>query len=76
MILLIVPTVFAGFSSLAPSLKVIFSWVPTTALVNVIQYSFSSSAPIGQLLTNLAIVVVSTGLVFGVVVWKVRRVDR
>jgi ABC-2 type transport system permease protein len=76
MILLIVPAVFAGFSNLAPGLKAIFSWLPTTALVNIIQYSFSSSAPMGQLLTNLAIVVVSTALVFAVVVWKVRRADR
>lgn len=76
MILLIVPAVFAGFSNLAPGLKAIFSWLPTTALVNIIQYSFSSSAPMGQLLTNLAIVVVSTALVFTVVVWKVRRADR
>jgi ABC-2 type transport system permease protein len=76
MILLIVPSVFAGFSNLAPGLKAIFSWLPTTALVNIIQYSFSSSAPMGQLLTNLAIVVVSTALVFAVVVWKVRQSDR
>jgi ABC-type Na+ efflux pump permease subunit len=76
MILLIVPSVFAGFSNLAPGLKAIFSWLPTTALVNIIQYSFSSSAPMRQLLTNLAIVVVSTALVFAVVVWKVRQSDR
>jgi ABC-type Na+ efflux pump permease subunit len=76
MILLIVPSVFAGFSNLAPGLKAIFSWLPTTALVNIIQYSFSSSAPLGQLVTNLAIVVVSTALVFAVVAWQVRRTDR
>jgi ABC-2 type transport system permease protein len=76
MILLIVPSVFAGFSNLAPGLRAIFSWLPTTALVNIIQYAFSSSAPVGQLLTNLAIVVVSTTLVFAVVVYKVRRSDR
>jgi len=76
MIFLIVPSVFAGFSNLSPGLKAIFSWLPTTALVNIIQYSFSSTAPVGQLLTNLAIVVVSTALVFTVVVWRVRRSDR
>ena len=76
MILLIVPSVFAGFSNLAPGLRAIFSWLPTTALVNIIQYAFSSSAPTGQLLTNLAIVVVSTTLVFAVVVYKVRSSDR
>ena len=75
MILLIVPSVFAGFSNLAPGLRAIFSLLPTTALANIFQYSFSSSAPIGQLLTNLAIAVVSTALVFAVVVWHVRRAD-
>jgi ABC-2 type transport system permease protein len=76
MILLIVPSIFARFSNLAPGLKAIFSWLPTTALVNIFQYSFSSSAPMGQLLTDLAIIVVSTALVYTVVVWQVRRADR
>ena len=76
MILLIVPSVFAGFSNLTPGLRAIFSWLPTTALVQIIRYSFSSSAPVRQLLTNLAIVVVSTTLVFAVVVFKVRRANR
>jgi len=76
MILLIVPSVFAGFYDLTPGLKTIFSWLPTTALVNIIQYSFSSSAPLDQLLTNLAVALVSTALVFTAVVWKVRRSDR
>jgi len=76
MILLIVPSVFAGFSNLAPSLKAIFSWLPTTALVQVFQFSMSSHAPLDRLLFDLAIVLVSTALVFTVVVWKVRRADR
>ena len=76
MILLIVPAVFAGFSNLAPSLKAIFSWLPTTALVQVFQFAMSSHAPLDRLLFDLAIVLVSTALVFAVVVWKVRRVDR
>jgi len=76
MILLIVPMVFAGFSNLAPGLKAIFSWLPTTALVNIIQYSFSSSAPMGQLLTNLAVALGGIVLVFAAVTWKMRRADR
>jgi ABC-2 type transport system permease protein len=76
MILLIVPAVFAGFSNLAPSLQAIFSWLPTTALVQIFQFAMSSHAPAGRLLFDLAIVLVSTALVFAVVVWKVRRSDR
>lgn len=76
MILLIVPAVFAGFSNLAPGLQAIFSWLPTTALVQVFQFAMSSHAPADRLLFDLAIVLVSTALVFAVVVWKVRRSDR
>jgi len=76
MILLIVPAVFAGFSNLAPGLQAIFSWLPTTAMVQVFQFAMSSHAPAGRLLFDLVIVLVSTALVFAVVVWKVRRADR
>jgi ABC-type transport system involved in multi-copper enzyme maturation permease subunit len=76
MILLIVPTVLAGFSNLAPSLKVMFSWLPTTAVVQVFQFAMSSHAPVDRLLFDLVIILVSTALVFSVVVWKVRRSDR
>jgi len=76
MILLIVPTVFAGFSNLAPSLKAIFSWLPTTALVEVFQFAMSSHTPVDQLVFDLAIIVGSIALIVTVVVWKVRRTDR
>jgi ABC-2 type transport system permease protein len=76
MILLIVPAVFAGFSNLAPGLQAIFSWLPTTALVQVFQFAMSSHAPVDRLLFDLAIALVSTALVFAAVVWKVRRADR
>lgn len=75
-IILIVPSVFAGFINLAPGLKVIFSLLPSTALVNIFQFAMSSHAPMDQLLFNLAISLVSTVLVFGVLVWIVRRADR
>jgi ABC-type Na+ efflux pump permease subunit len=76
MILMIVPTVFAGFSNLTPSLKAIFTWIPTTALVEVFQFAMSSHAPVDQLVFDLAIILVSIALVFTVVIWKVRRMDR
>jgi hypothetical protein len=76
MIFLIVPTVFAGFSNLAPSLKAIFSWLPTTALVQVFQFAMSSHAPTDRLVFDLAIILVSTALFYAVVMWKVRRSDK
>jgi ABC-type transport system involved in multi-copper enzyme maturation permease subunit len=76
MILLIIPSVFADFTNLAPILRIIFSWVPTTALVNIFQFALSSPTPADQLLTNLGIALLSTTLVYLVVVWAVRRSDR
>jgi ABC-2 type transport system permease protein len=76
MILLIVPAVFAGFSNLAPSLKAIFSWLPTTALAKMFQFSFSTGVTPVQLWANLAIALGWAGLCFAAVVWKVRRSDK
>jgi ABC-type Na+ efflux pump permease subunit len=73
---LILPAFFSQEPNLAPSLKAVFSWIPTSALVRIFQFSLSSSAPLDQLLTNLAVALVSTALVFAAVVWKVRRSDK
>ena len=73
---LIVPSFFSQEPNLAPGLKAVFSWLPTSALVRIFQFSMSGSAPLDQLLANLAIALGSTALVFAVVVWKVRRLDR
>ncbi|GAF88190.1 unnamed protein product, partial [marine sediment metagenome] len=62
--------------NLAPGLKAVFSWLPTSALVKVFQFSLSSSAPLDQLLTSLAVALGGTVLVFAAVVWKVRRSDK
>jgi len=73
---LIVPALFSQEPNLAPGLKAVFSWLPTSALVKIFQFSLSSSAPLDQLLTNLAVALGATVLVFAAVVWKVRRSDR
>jgi len=73
---LIVPAIFSQEPNLAPGLKAVFSWIPTSALVRIFQFSLSSNAPLDQLLTNLAIVLVGTVLVFAAVLWKVRRSDK
>jgi ABC-type Na+ efflux pump permease subunit len=73
---LIVPMVFADMVNLNPSLRVIFSYVPTTALMKIIRFSMSSSVPVGDLLTNLAVGLAGIALVYAVVVWMVRQSDR
>jgi ABC-type Na+ efflux pump permease subunit len=75
-VIFLIPGFFANEPFLAPSLKTIFKWIPTTAMIQLTKFSFSSSAPPAQLLTNLAIALVGIGLVYAVVVWQVRRSDR
>jgi ABC-type Na+ efflux pump permease subunit len=76
MFILIVPAFFSQEPNLTPSLKMAFSWLPTTALVQVFQFAMSSHAPAGQLVFNLALILVSIALVFTAVVYKVRQSDR
>lgn len=76
MFVLIIPAFFSQEPNLAPGLKAVFSWLPTSALVRIFQFSMSSSAPLDQLLTNLAIALGGIVLVFAAVTWKVRRADR
>ena len=76
MVFLIVPAFFSSEPNLAPGLRTAFSWLPSSAVSKIFKFSMSSSAPADQLLTNLAVVGLSTALLFAVVIWKVRRSDR
>jgi len=76
MFVLIIPAFFSQEPNLAPGLKAAFSWLPTSALVKIFQFSLSSSAPLDQLITNLAVALGSIILVFAVVTWKVRQSDK
>jgi ABC-2 type transport system permease protein len=75
-LVLLIPAFFALEPNLTANLKTIFSWLPTTALVKMFQFALSSHAPLSQLLTDLAIALGSTVLIFALVTWKVRRADR
>jgi ABC-type polysaccharide/polyol phosphate export permease len=76
MFALIIPAFFSQEPNLAPALKSVFSWLPTSALVRIFQFSLSSSAPLDQLLTNLAVALGYTAVIYALVVWKIRRSDR
>ena len=52
------------------------SWIPTVGLVKVLRFSLSSGAPLLQILSNLGLALICTALVYGAIVWKVRRSDR
>lgn len=51
-------------------------WFPTAAVSLLLRYSFTNGATMVQILTSLGVVVGSAFLVFALVVWKVRRMDR
>jgi len=74
--ILLVPAFFSQEPLLAPGLKAVFSWLPTTALVEIFQFSFSTHAPTGGLVKALGIALTSTVVIFWVVIWQVRRSDR
>jgi len=74
--LLIVPSFFAGEPFLAPGLKAVIAWLPTTALVKIYRFSLSSHAPMDQFLFSMAVVVISIALLLGIVVLKIRQSDR
>lgn len=76
MFLLVFPAFFVLEPNLAANLKAILSWLPTSALVKIFKLSLSSEVPLDQLLSNLAIALGGTVLVFAIVIWKVRRADR
>jgi ABC-type transport system involved in multi-copper enzyme maturation permease subunit len=73
---LLVPAMIALDPLLTEGLRAVFSWLPSTALVKLFQFSFSTGVTQSQFWTNLSIALGWTGLGFAAVVWKVRRTDR
>jgi ABC-type polysaccharide/polyol phosphate export permease len=73
---LLFPALIALDPLLPEGLQAVFSWLPTTALAKMFQFSFSTGATPTQLWTNLAIALGWAGLGFAAVVWKVRRSDK
>jgi len=75
-ILLLLPAFFAQESFIPEMVRKFFNLVPTAALGKLIQYSFSDSVPAGVLVGNLALAVAGILLLYGVIVWRLRRSDR
>lgn len=73
---LLIPPLFSQEPNLSPTLKSLFAWLPTTALVELFQLAISSRVSLNALLTNLAIALVGTALVYSFVIFQVRRADR
>jgi hypothetical protein len=53
----------------------VLTWFPSSALASLFRYSCSIDVTPAQFLPNLAVAIASIVIVFGLVVWKVRRSD-
>jgi ABC-type transport system involved in multi-copper enzyme maturation permease subunit len=74
---LLLPVFLVIMSDILPEAVVAsLRWIPTVALSQVLQMSFSNHAPLGQILTSLAIILAGGMLVLLSVVWRIRRIDQ
>jgi ABC-2 type transport system permease protein len=72
----LIPGFFADEPNLAEGLKSVLSWFPSTALARILGFSVTNNVPIGSMVQNLVITLVSIVLVYAAVIWQVRRSDR
>lgn len=73
---LVIPPFFYMESNLKAGIRMVLTWFPSSALASLFRFSCSTGVTPAQFLPNLAIAIVSIGIVFGLVIWKVRRSDR
>ena len=73
---LVIPPLFYMEPNLKPGIRVFLTWFPTSALASLFRFSCSTGVTSTQFLPNLAIAILSIGIVFGLVIWKVQRSDR
>ena len=57
-------------------LSTLLYWLPTTAMMRVFRLSFTGGATVAQALPDLGAVLGFALVLYGVVVWQVRRMDR
>jgi ABC-type Na+ efflux pump permease subunit len=73
---LVVPPLFYLEPNLKAGIKMVLTWFPSSTLTSLFRFACSTGVTPAQILPNLAIAIVSIGLAFGLVIWKVRRSDR
>ena len=76
MLLLVVPPLFYMEQNLKAGIRAILTWFPTTALASLLRFSCSTGVSRAQVGLNVVIAIASIVVVFGLVIWKVRRSDR
>lgn len=75
-LVLLLPGWFIHEPFLAPGVRTVMSVIPTSAIALLFSYACSVGTPASLVIKNFAIVIGYTALVYGVVVWQVRRADR
>jgi ABC-2 type transport system permease protein len=73
---ILLPGMFSREPLLAPWLKTILQWNPSSAILNLFTYGITQGVPAADLWLNVGILLVSIVIVFAAVVWKVSREDR
>ncbi len=76
LLFLMIPPLFYTAPNLKAGIRLVFTWMPTSTLASLFRFACSTGYTVQQILPNLAIAVLSIGVVFGLVIWKVRRSDR
>jgi len=76
MLLLVIPPLFYMESNLKAGIRMFLTWFPSSALASLFRFACTNGVTVAQILPNLAVVVISIALTFGLVIWKVRRSDR
>ena len=75
-LVLMIPPLFYMSSNLKAGIRMVLTWVPTSTLASLFRFSCTTGATVAQILSNLAVAMASIVIVFGLVIWKVRRFDR
>ena len=76
MLLMMIPAIFYMESNLKAGIWAVLTWFPSSALTSLLRFSCSTGITQALVWANLSIVIASIAIVFGLVVWKVRRSDR
>lgn len=76
MLFLVIPALFYMEPNLKAGIRMILTWFPSSVLASLFRYSCSIGVTPAQFLPNLAVAIASIAIVFGLVVWKVRRSDQ
>ena len=70
---LVIPPLFYMESNLKAGIRTVLTWFPSSALASLFRYSCSTSITPAQFWPNVTVALASIAVVFGLVIWKVRR---